>query len=188
MLFQDWSTLARTLVVAVLAYAALLMAVRASGKRTLSKLNAFDFIVTVALGSTLASVAVSPDVALAEGAVAFAVLVSLQYAIAALQVRLPRFQRLVKARPTLLLRDGTPLDQVMRRQRVARAEILQAVRQHGFASLRDVAAVVLETDGSLSVIADVDGPPTASAMVNVDGWHPAPTDDGGRRGPADAEP
>lgn len=45
------------LVIGVLAYASLILLLRASGKRTLSKMNAFDFIVTVALGSTLASVA-----------------------------------------------------------------------------------------------------------------------------------
>jgi uncharacterized membrane protein YcaP (DUF421 family) len=49
-----------------------------SGKRTLSKLDAFDLIVTVALGSTLATVLLSRDVALAEGIVAFALLVGLQ--------------------------------------------------------------------------------------------------------------
>ena len=51
--FQGWGGIARTLVVGVIAYAGLVLILRLSGKRTLSKLNAFDFVVTVAFGSTL---------------------------------------------------------------------------------------------------------------------------------------
>lgn len=68
MLFSGWENLLRTLVVGVLAYVSLVVFLRISGKRTLSKMNAFDLIVTVALGSTLATVLLSKDVALAEGA------------------------------------------------------------------------------------------------------------------------
>jgi uncharacterized membrane protein YcaP (DUF421 family) len=49
--FKDWQTLTRTAVIGVFAYACLILFVRVSGKRTLSKRNAFDFVVTVALPS-----------------------------------------------------------------------------------------------------------------------------------------
>ncbi|HVM15640.1 MAG TPA: YetF domain-containing protein [Egibacteraceae bacterium] len=170
MLFQDWAMLARTALVVPLAYLALLLAVRLSGKRALAKLNAFDLIVTVALGSVLASVAVSPQVTLASGAVAFALLVGLQYVIAYLSVRLKPFQHLVKARPTLLVRDGTLLDEAMEAQRVTRSEILQTLRQHGLTSLDEAAAVVLETDGTLSVITSPPDDGARSTLENVAGW------------------
>ncbi|HBM44306.1 MAG TPA: DUF421 domain-containing protein, partial [Halomonas sp.] len=54
--FSGWESLARTLVVGLLAYTVLIVFLRISGNRTLSKMNAFDLIVTVALGSTLATV------------------------------------------------------------------------------------------------------------------------------------
>ena len=70
MIFDTWFGLLRVLVVGTAAYAALVLLLRASGKRTLAKLNAFDLVVTVALGSTLATVLLSKDVALAEGLLA----------------------------------------------------------------------------------------------------------------------
>jgi uncharacterized membrane protein YcaP (DUF421 family) len=70
MFFDSWTGLGRVLVVGTLAYFALVLTLRVSGKRTLSKLNAFDLVVTVALGSTLATVLLSKDVALAEGLLA----------------------------------------------------------------------------------------------------------------------
>jgi len=151
--FDSWTGLLRVLVVGTSAYAALVLLLRVSGKRTLAKLNAFDFVITVALGSTLATVVLSSSVALVEGVTALALLVALQYVVAWASVRSPRVERLVKSEPTLLYRDGF-LEGAMRRQRVTADEVVQAARGQGHADLGSVAAVVLETDGSLSFLTD----------------------------------
>jgi len=150
--FNDWQTLGRTLVVGVLAYVTLVVLLLVSGKRTLSKMNAFDLIVTVALGSTLASVLTSKEVALAQGALAFAVLVGMQFIITWLSVRSGRVSDLVKAEPRLLLHRGEFLRAAMRHERVTEAEVRAAVRGQGVGALDDIDAVILETDGSFSVI------------------------------------
>jgi uncharacterized membrane protein YcaP (DUF421 family) len=156
-LFDSWSSLGRLLLVGSIAYLALIVSLRISGKRTLSKLNAFDLVVTVALGSTLATVLLSKDVALAEGVLAFVLLISLQFIIAWLSVRSRRFERLIKAEPALLVRDGRFLAQAMRRERVTRDDVLSAVRASGTPELEQVGAVILETDGTISVIAGDNG-------------------------------
>lgn len=154
MFFDSWFGLLRVLVVGTLAYVALVVLLRVSGKRTLAKLNAFDLIVTVALGSTLATVVLSKSVALVEGLAAFVLLSGLQYLVAWLSVRYPRFSDLVKSEPTLLLHRGRFLEGAMRTQRVTRAEVIAALRSSGVAEPGQAGAVVLETDGSLSVIPD----------------------------------
>ncbi len=164
-LFQDWATLARTVVVGVLSYVALIAILRGSGKRTLAKMNAFDFIVTIALGSTLASILLSPDVALAEGVFALVLLIGLQFVTAWTSSRWPAVKRVVTAEPTLLLRDGAPLPDAMRRERVAEMELHQVARQQGFASLAKVDAIVLESDGTFSVLGEITSDPTALASV-----------------------
>ncbi|GAA1435064.1 DUF421 domain-containing protein [Mycobacterium cookii] len=153
MFFDSWTGLVRVVVAGTSAYAALVLLLRVSGKRTLAKLNAFDFVVTVALGSTLATIVLSSSVALVEGVTALALLVALQYVVAWASVRSPRVERLVKSEPTLLYRDGFLMG-AMRRQRVTVDEVVQAARGQGHADLGSVAAVVLETDGSLSFLAD----------------------------------
>lgn len=60
---------------------------------------------------------------------------------------------LIKTAPTLLLKDGRKLDEAMKRVRITKDEIRTPVRQQGMGSLDMVAAVVLETNGSLSIIA-----------------------------------
>lgn len=169
MFFDDWTGIWRTLLVGALAYGALIALVRIAGKRTLAKMNAFDLVVTVALGSTLATILLSEDVALAEGVAAFALLIGLQLVITWLSVRTKVVPALVKSDPTLLVFRGQQLDEALRAQRVSEEEILQAVRQEGFASVADVHAVVLETEGSFSVIGEA-STGKDSALRNVSGW------------------
>lgn len=154
-IFYDGSHgLVRVLVVSVIAYPLLVLMLRITGKRTLSKLNAFDFVVTVALGSTLATLLLSDSVALAEGLLALALLILLQFAVTWASVRSQRFQRWIKAEPQLLYHRGQYLGEAMRRQRITREEMAAAMRQSGHEGPGTVHAIVLETDGSLSVLAD----------------------------------
>ena len=167
MFFDDWLGLLRVAVVGILAYIALVVLLRVSGKRALSKLNAFDFVVTIALGSVLATILLSEDVALAEGVLAFVVLLVLQYLITWLSVRSAAVRRLVKSEPALLLFRGQLLEQAMRAERVTEDEVLDAARSHGVGALDEIEALVLETDGTFSVIRRSDAG-DGSAMKLVD--------------------
>ena len=100
MFFDDVSGLIRVLVVGPAIYVWLICLLRFSGKRTLAQLNAFDFIVTVALGSMLATVVLNNPIAWTEGALALTVLAALQFAVAWAQVRVPWVQRtVIRGRP-----------------------------------------------------------------------------------------
>lgn len=168
MFFSNWNDLGRTALMGVLAYAAMVVLLRVSGKRTLSKMNAFDLIVTVALGSTLATIILSKDSSLAQGIVAIAVLVGMQYLLTYLSVRSAAVSQLIKSEPALLFHRGTFLRQAMRRERVVEDEIRAAVRAQGVSDLAAVEAVVLETDGSFTVLKSK-GTAVASALANVQG-------------------
>ncbi|WP_110685701.1 DUF421 domain-containing protein [Salinicola aestuarinus] len=141
-----------TLIIGCLSFLALIVVIRLSGKRTLSKWNAFDFVVTIALGSTLSTALISTDVSLAQSITAFVLIVALQFAITYTSVRSPSVKNLVKSQPTLLLEAGVFRGEAMRRERVVEAEIRAAIRENGIADVETVHAVVLETDGTFSVI------------------------------------
>jgi len=81
------------------------------------------------------------------------------------------FQTLIKAEPTILLYQGEFLGEAMRRQRVTREEVLAALRESGAADIDSVAAVILETDGSISVLKSgpSQGPGTLSSLDRLPG-------------------
>lgn len=165
MFFDGWEGIWRTALVGALAYVALVLLLRIAGKRTLTKMNAFDLVVTVALGSTLATVLLSKDVALAEGVTAFILLIVLQYVVSWSSVRWARVRQVVSAEPSLLFYRGQMLDCALREQRVREDEVRAAIRSSGQGDVQAVEAVILEADGSFSVIG---GAGTRASSVEPD--------------------
>ncbi|MDQ3617346.1 MAG: DUF421 domain-containing protein [Pseudomonadota bacterium] len=168
MFFDGGQTLLRTVVVGILAYVALVALLRFSGKRTLSKWNAFDLVVTVAFGSTLATALLSKDTSLSQAVVAFGVLIGLQWFITWLSVRSRTVERWVKARPRLLLCRGALQEEALQEERVTEGELRAALRAQGITAMEDVEAIVLETDGSFSVLKQRGS--SVSAMSDVQGY------------------
>ena len=150
--FGGWPPILRIVVVGTLAYAALILLLRIAGKRTLAQMNAFDFIITVALGASFGRILTARNVALVEAVTAFALLITLQYVVARLHLRWPAFARAITAPPALLFYRGEILHDALRRQRVTEAEVETAVREHGLGTMDQVEAVVLESNGKFSVI------------------------------------
>lgn len=151
MFFQNWEGIIRTVIVGLLAYATLVLFLRISGKRTLAKLNAFDLVVTVALGSTLSAILLQESVALAEGATALALLILAQFIVTYLSIRSSRFASVMRSEPSLLVRDGCCCGTAMRRERITRSEVLSSIRSQGGHSIENAETVILESDGSMSV-------------------------------------
>ena len=165
-LFTGWPGIFDTLITGTLTYFGLVVLLRLSGKRTLSKWNSFDFVATIAFGSILASALLSDDTGWAQAMVGIGLIVLLQFAITWLAVRSGAIQGLIKSEPSLLLFKGEMIDSTMKSQRVAEGEVLAAIRLSGYSSIEKVDAVILETDGSFSVVKKVDIN-TASAMKDV---------------------
>lgn len=124
--------------------------VRVSGLRTFSKMSSFDFAVTVAFGSLLASVALSGS-SLLDGLVAAASLLGLQALIAHGRNRWG-LGRVVDNEPLLLMRDGELLAKNLRRARVTPSDVRAKLREANVRRYDEVDAVVLETTGDISVL------------------------------------
>lgn len=165
--FDGYDDLLRVIVTAPIMYAVIILFVRLAGKRSTSQMNNFDWVVTVALGSLMASCILLKEVTIAEGILAMGVLMALQWALTKIVFHARPLERLVKAEPTLLVHEGRFLDDAMRRQRVTRDEILAAVRREGLAALDEVKWVVLETDANMSVISKTDGTEMLSELAGV---------------------
>ena len=154
-MFNDISFLIHTLKAASLGYICIIVLLRISGKRTLSKWNSFDFVITITLGSILASATLLKNVSIVQGSFALLLLIFYQYLISQLISHFPMLRNIVKASPALLFFEGEFKSAAMKRERVTEDEVLAAIRQKGISCLAEVGAVVLETDGSFSVMQDL---------------------------------
>ncbi len=150
--FNSWESTLRTLLITVMAYALLVFMLRVSGKRTLSQMNAFDMVITIAMGSTLATVMLNKQVALLDGALALFLLIFLQFIITWSSVRSSAVRKLIRSSPTLLVYKGEMDRRMMKQERITVEEIQEAARESGCTSMDELQAVVLETTGELTVI------------------------------------
>lgn len=167
MFFSNFSSLKRIFIVGILAYILVIAILRTSGKRSLSKMNAYDFVVTIALGSILASMLTNPDLKLSDGVFAFFLLIMLQYLFSKLVSRFKIVDKLVKSEPTLLYYKGKFYDERMKSERIPRSLVFQAIRSKGLGDLKEVKAVVLETDGTFSIITGLADDEKESSLQNL---------------------
>ncbi|MGQ3890266.1 DUF421 domain-containing protein [Legionella sp. CNM-1927-20] len=152
MWLANWSVFYKTILAALINFTALVFFVRLAGKRVLSKLNIYDFIITISLGSTLASSILSNTVSITQGILALFCLVLLQSLISYITTRFKRIRTWVKSEPTLLFFNGEFIKEAMQKVRISEEEILGEIRVFGISDLEDVKAVILETNGMLSVL------------------------------------
>lgn len=170
-MFNNLSSLLHTLVIGSLSYLFLIAMLRFSGKRTLSKWNAFDFVVTIAYGSILATLVLSQQTSLLQGLLGLAVLLAIQFGLTWLASRSSVVQHWIKAEPTLLFFRGDLQLDALKRERITQGEMRAAVRAQGFSALEDIEVIVLETDGSFSVIEELNSR-SDSALSDVQGYSP----------------
>ncbi|EAU40444.1 hypothetical protein FP2506_04426 [Fulvimarina pelagi HTCC2506] len=140
-------------VLAALGLALVIVIVRFVGLRSFSKMTSFDFVITLALGSLLATVAtVSSWGSFLQGCFAIIVLMALQVLIAATRDRSNRISRYLMNDPVLLMKDGEFFDDVMNSRRVSRDDVLGKLRQANVTDFDSVKAVIMETTGDISVL------------------------------------
>ena len=132
-------------------YAAVILFTRIAGKRSFSKMSSFDFAMTVAVGSILASTILNSSVSLMEGVVGLAAVYVLQITAAFLR-RFTFFHQLIDNTP-LLLMDGTRiLEGNLKRARLTNNDLRAKLREANVINLSQVRAVVFETTGDISVL------------------------------------
>jgi uncharacterized membrane protein YcaP (DUF421 family) len=149
--FNDWYDIGRTVTLSIIGFVALIIMLRVSGKRTLSKLNVFDFVFVVACGSVFAATIIEKDVTLLEGMASLATLIGIQIALAEIAARWQWADKVINGHPALLFSHGKFIPRALKRERVTEGEIRAAIREKGITRVEDVDAVVLENDGTLSV-------------------------------------
>jgi uncharacterized membrane protein YcaP (DUF421 family) len=133
-------------------YVALILLTRWGGLRSFSKMSSFDFAITVALGSLIASTVLTPDPPLLLAVVALAALYAVQMGVAKARERSEAVANAVDNAPLLLMAGREVLHENLRRAKVTESDVRAKLREANVLSLDHVHAVVLESTGDVSVL------------------------------------
>jgi uncharacterized membrane protein YcaP (DUF421 family) len=145
---------------AVLIYAGLLIALRIFGKREVGQFTLYDLVFILLVANALQPAITGPDTSLTGGFVLIVALVGMNYLVGKLD-NMPRFHRLFTPAPAVIVKDGKPLLDVMKREGVDQDEVEMSMREHGIKDMKEVQLAVLEPDGTISIV------PTTVAMTRT---------------------
>lgn len=133
-------------------YLSVIILTRLSGLRSFSKMSSFDFAMTVAIGSVIATTVVAENPPLLLSAVALVAIYGLQIIVAILRLNSNLMQKLIDNRPMVLMVGTEIIEENMRAVRVTKTDLLAKLREANVLHLDEVKVVVLESTGDISVM------------------------------------
>lgn len=137
---------------AAVVYVFLWLLLRTMGKRELAEVTAFELVILVVLGDIIQQGVTQEDMSVTGAALAASTMALLAVGTSAVGQRFPRARARLEGTPSLVIRDGTVLTEVLQLQRVPVDELQEAARKRGIADLSTISLGILETDGTFSFL------------------------------------
>lgn len=151
-LYSSSSQIAVTILSTVLIYIGIIVITRMAGLRTFAKLSSFDFAITIAIGSLIASILLMENQSVVKGYVALATLIGLQVIVARFRKKSDKFERAVTNTPVLLMRGRSFIHENLDANRISLNDLYAKLREANITNKDQILAVVLETTGDISVL------------------------------------
>jgi uncharacterized membrane protein YcaP (DUF421 family) len=138
---------------ALLVYCFLLLVFRIAGRRTLSEMTTFDFVLVLIVSETTQEALIGDDRSLTNGAVLILTLLGTNVALSLLKLYSPALDKWIDGRPILIVEHGQCLKDRMDKARVDEGDIMESARRnHGLERFEQIKYAVLERDGGISIV------------------------------------
>jgi uncharacterized membrane protein YcaP (DUF421 family) len=142
-----------TVVRAVAVYVFLFIVFRLAGKRSLTDITTFDFVLLLIIAETTQQALIGDDFSLVTAMLLISTLFLIEIGLTLLKQRVPRVDRFIEGEPVLLVENGRPLEERMQLERVDVDDILEAARRwRGLERIDQIKFAVLERDGNITVV------------------------------------
>ena len=169
-LLTDWAQIIGIIVSSIGIYVGIIVYTRLLGLRSFTKISSYDFAMTVAMGSILASTASAKEPSLIRGLIAIGVLFILQAILSYLRINTTQIKTLVDNKPILLMAHGEYIWENIHKVKLTNSDIHKVLRQNNIKNSQQVLALVMETSGAMSVIKSEDESLDPSLFTAILDW------------------
>jgi uncharacterized membrane protein YcaP (DUF421 family) len=172
-IFSSWQTIFMAVISTVGIYIVLIVFTRISGLRSFSKMSSFDFAITIAIGSVLASTILFKPPSLVHAAVAMGTLFAIQMVVAHFRGNSSVMRKLVDNEPLLLMKNTQVIEKNLKRAKVTHSDLRAKLREANVTQVTQVQAVVMESTGDIAVLHhdDPDHKLDDILLKGVKGWN-----------------
>ena len=135
-------------------YIFLIVAIRLFGKKEFSQLSVFDIVFILLISNAVQNSMIAANFSFWGGIISAVTLFAVNLIFKNVIFKVPKISEWIQGHPIMLIYEGKPLAENMRKAKVSLAELEEATREHGIKTIGDVNLAVLEVDGSISIVAE----------------------------------
>lgn len=135
-------------------YLFIVVAIRLFGKKELAQLSVVDMVFILLISNAVQNAMVGPDSTLSGGLVAASTLFIMNYIFKYLQYKFPKFGKVVEGDAIMLVYKGKVIEKHLEKARITQDELMEAIREHGVPTVKEVDLAILEVDGNISVLSN----------------------------------
>jgi uncharacterized membrane protein YcaP (DUF421 family) len=135
-------------------YLFIVMAIRLFGKKELAQLSVVDMVFILLISNAVQNAMVGSDSTLSGGLIAASTLFLVNYLLKFIQYRFPQFGKMIEGDAIMLIYKGKILESHLKKAKISHDELMEAVREHGVATVKEVDLAILEVDGNISVLSN----------------------------------
>ena len=135
-------------------YIFIIVFLRLFGKKELAQLSVFDLVFVLLISNAVQNAMVGSNTTVWGGFTAAGTLFILNFALKLIMYYFPNIGTIVQGKEVMLIYKGTIKTDNLRKTRITREELEEAIREHGIAEIRKVDLAMLEVDGNISVISE----------------------------------
>lgn len=138
---------------AIFVYVFLLILTRISGKRTLAEVTTFDFVLLLVISETMDVALMSDEFSVTSSAIMATSMIFVSVLLSLIEQKFDKLKKWTDGRPVIILSDGRPFHERLKRNRVDEYDILESARRlQGLERLDQIKYAVLEKDGGITII------------------------------------
>jgi uncharacterized membrane protein YcaP (DUF421 family) len=134
-------------------YCILFIIFRIAGKRTLTEISTFDFLLLLIISEATQQAMIDSDHSITGAVIVICTLVGFDIFLSVLKQKYPALGKALDGIPIVVLRDGKLLRERADKERVTEDDVLAAARRlHGLERMDQIRYAIIEESGGLSII------------------------------------
>lgn len=147
----------------------LFLVTKLMGKKQVSQLNTFDYVIGISIGSIAAALSVDQDTEYLDATISMLVYGLISLMISFLTLKSIRFRRFISGTPTVLIQHGKILEQGIKKSKIDLNDLMEECRESGYFNVADIEFAVMEVDGTVSILPKRDKAPVTCGDMNLPG-------------------
>lgn len=148
----DFVEVVEVIIRSLLSLATLFIATKIIGKKQVSELSLFDYVIGISIGNFSAEISLSNDIQYVNAFVAVMVFGIISYLVSLWSLKSMRMRRFFLGKPTMLIQEGHIIRKNLKKVRMNVNELLQQCRTNGNFDLNEIEYAIMESNGQISIL------------------------------------